>query len=716
MSHGTPTPAGDRRAALARELVRRTSFLQLVRSELFRISSRPMAIVSLVALLCVPLLYGGVYLWANKDPQGNLESVPAAIVVEDDGGMVDGVYRDFGDEVADELESDATLAWQRVDAATAAQGVEDGTYYFSLTFPASFTQQLTSGATTSPNQAAFILTTNDANSYLGTSIANTVTQKIVTSMSSKIGEEAASKMLYGLASAHDGFAQAADGAGQLRDALQTAVDGAGELATGAQALHDDGTSALRSATADLPAQAAALDDGAQQLHSGAVTLADGAQSAADGAAQLASGAGTLADGAAQVADGNAALAAKADELGAGLHGLVDSRDAFADGVAADLIAKGVDPATVEQVRTSVRGAYDAHVAPVVTEQLAALDARIGQIDQLAAGAQQVADGAASLQTGANALADGTTQLASGAGQLRDGSAQLADGTSQFAAAMPTLVDGIVQLDDNAALLAEKMGELASGLPQAVDGAGELHDKLAEGADKLPAAGAELRADQAHTIGDPIAADNDALTKADGYGEGVAPMFLALAAWLGVFTLFMVIWPYSKRAITAMRHPLPVTLAGWMTPALLGALEMTALVLLVTGPVGLHFAWPTATWAVLIASSWAFAALFQALRTWLDSAGQFVGLLLMVLQLSAGGGTFPWQTLPGPLAAIHHAMPMGWSIDALRQTMYGGDPAIVWRSLGMLLILGLCSFGATLLALAIKANGRTLRDLREPIIH
>ncbi len=45
---------------------------------------------------------------------------------------------------------------------------------------------------------------------------------------------------------------------------------------------------------------------------------------------------------------------------------------------------------------------------------------------------------------------------------------------------------------------------------------------------------------------------------------------------------------------------------------------------------------------------------------------------MVLQLVTAGGTFPWQTLPAPLAALHHVLPMGYVVDAMRQVMYGGD--------------------------------------------
>ena len=67
---------------------------------------------------------------------------------------------------------------------------------------------------------------------------------------------------------------------------------------------------------------------------------------------------------------------------------------------------------------------------------------------------------------------------------------------------------------------------------------------------------------------------------------------------------------------------------------------------------------------------------------------------MVLQLVTAGGTFPWQTLPAPLAALHHVLPMGYVVDAMRQVMYGGD---LGRAPLDALVLALWLVGALVLA-------------------
>lgn len=726
------------------KFVRSTSFLQLVRSELARIFSRPFNVLALVALMSVPLLYAGVYLWANKDPQGNLDTVPAALVVQDDGAMVDGELQNFGDRVAEELVKDARLGWEIVDEETAKAGVESGRFYFAVTFPDNFSENLTSAVSETPTTAAFEVTTNDANNYLGTTIAETVADELISKISSMIGEEAAGKLLFGLSSAHDGFSKGASAVGQLADKLGQAADGAEQLAEGATKLHDEGTQRLREATAEMPDQANQLNEGAHKLSEGATVAADGATELANGAQQLSDGldeldskvgelpekAQQLADGAQQVAEGNATIAEIGDRIRDDIATLEGIKDSVRDDLRQKLVDLGFTNEEIDTIVAEADAALEGGLVDKVSDVKTTVGEKLDQLDQLADGSQQVADGASQLadasgtlkdavstaNTASTKLAQGASTLAGGVNQLSEGADQLAEGTQQLADAAPQLVDGVTELDDSAELLSTKMGELASKLPQAVEGAEEIRDALREGATQLPNAGDSLRDKQAATLGNPVAMSKDAFTTAAGYGAGLAPFFVSLAAWLGVFTIFLIINPYSKRAVTAMRNPLPVAFAGWLVPALIGFIEMTLLTWLLAGPVGLQMERPGMVWLVLVISSISFAALFQALRTWLDSVGQFIGLLLLVVQVTGVGGTFPVESMPPIVATVHQFLPMSWTVTALRQTMYGGDMQIAWHQIGLLLTLLGVSLLVTWLGVAKKSSSRTMRDLREPVIH
>ncbi|HEX3004558.1 MAG TPA: YhgE/Pip family protein, partial [Angustibacter sp.] len=74
----------------------------------------------------------------------------------------------------------------------------------------------------------------------------------------------------------------------------------------------------------------------------------------------------------------------------------------------------------------------------------------------------------------------------------------------------------------------------------------------------------------------------------------------------------------------------------------------------------------------------FVALVQALNAWFGAVGQFLGLVLLVTQLVTAGGTFPWQTIPEPLHALHRVLPMSYAVDGLRQLLYGGLGSLATR--------------------------------------
>src|SRR5690349_16369640 len=94
--------------------------------------------VALAVLALVPLLYGALYLWAFWDPYGNLNRIPAALVVEDrPAGDVHA-----GRDLADELVGREVFGWQRTDAAEARAGLRDGRYDLVLRIPADFSANL----------------------------------------------------------------------------------------------------------------------------------------------------------------------------------------------------------------------------------------------------------------------------------------------------------------------------------------------------------------------------------------------------------------------------------------------------------------------------------------------------------------------------------------------------------------------------------------------
>ncbi|MDR6610996.1 YhgE/Pip domain-containing protein [Leifsonia sp. 1010] len=612
---------------------------QMIAAEFRRLTASPMSIVALIALMCVPVLYGGLYLWANQNPYANLDRIPAAIVVDDAGTTVDGKTVNYGDDVADQLIEDGSFQWHRVEKSSAASGVDDSKYDFSITFPKDFSSALASASGTSPHRAVVTLTTNDTNSYLASTIGTQAAEKIRTSIVKQVNEQAAKQFLVGLA--------------DIRSNLVTAVDGANQLVDG-------------SATAQ---------SGASQLADGTSQLASGSQELASKLGELASGAQQVSDGAAQVAAGNQQLAAKANEAGAAAAQIAAAAPAAQQDLLNRLAAAGATEAQLAEVK-AVLGDLDTKVQSGNTQ----IQGAVGQIDQLSAGADQVAGGASQVASGSQQAASGASQLASGASTAASGAAQLRDG-------LTTLHDGTTQ----------------------------LRDGLKQGVDRIPDNSPSLQKKQASTIADPVNLKNDSITSAGTYGAGLAPFFVALAAWIGIYALFLIVKPVSRRAITALHSPVKITLAGWLTPGLLGAIQMIGLFAIVSGALGFRIDNPVGMYGLMGLASVTFAAIILALNVWLGSVGQFLGLVLMVLQLVTAGGTFPWQTLPGPLASLHHVLPMSYAVDGIRQLMYGGNPATAWADAGVLALWMLIALLIAAIGVTRMTHFRTLRDLRPSLI-
>lgn len=632
-------------------------------SELRRLSAGRLPRIAILAMVLIPTLYAGMYLYANHDPYGGLSRVPAALVVDDTGADVDGDHLDAGRQVADQLLESDDFAWSEVDADQAAEGVRDGTYDFALTIPADFSTALTSSARLEPERARLQLTTNDANSYLSTTIADTVVQRVRDAVASQVSEEAAERFLLSLAQIRSDLLDASDGAGQLRNGAASAVEGADQLVTG---------------TTQLSAGATDLADGLAELSGGVDELANGLDTLQTQTAGLPSDTATLAEGARQVADANDQIA----EIGDTAAGVVDTlADSYAEG-RTDLVAQLQASGLNADEQAAILAIYDGLGEPVesVTTRV---DETSTALDDLASGADQVAAGNEALAAATPALVAGISSAVAGADQLNTGAQSASDGADDLSSGASELASGASELD--------------TGLVQLSDGINQLATGLDDGVEQIPLLSDDERRSIAQTLGNPLDIGNESDAEAASYGAGLAPFFLALAAWIGGYVLFLLVRPLSSRALAANQASLRVALGGWLAPAVLGVAQMLIALTVVALAVGIDLGDMVRTGAFMALVSVTFIAIVHMLNAWLGAAGQFLGLVLMVLQLVTAGGTFPWQTLPEALHPAHHLLPMTYAVDGLRQLMYGGETALALHAVLVLLAWLAAAIGLSALA-------------------
>lgn len=621
--------------------------LRIALTELRRITAGRLPKIAVLAMVLIPTLYAGLYLYANHDPYANLDHVPAALVVEDTGAKdTSGEQMQAGRDVADDLLERKDFDWQEISREEAVEGVNEGRYDFALAIPADFSKSLSSVGTKDPEKARLQMVTNDANSYLSTTIADTVTDKVRDAVATRVSKEAADTFLLGIADLRAGLVKGSNGADKLVDGISQARNGATKLKAGA----------------------GELADGAGQLSDGADTLATGLGTMESKVAPLPGQTRKLAAGARKVSDGNATIASYGRLAAGAVNGLQTKHRDNRKQLVADLRSMGVTQAQRQRILRT----YD----------------RLGQpLRDANTKAQNVKNKLNNLASGADAVADGNEKLASAVPQLVQGVSDAHTGATK-------LSDGADRLDTGAQRLESGAGELGTGLTKLRQGAVKLRNGLRHGAKQVPVMDADTRHRVAKTIGDPVDVRSSSQAEAATYGAGLAPFFLSLSAWIGGYVLFMLVRPLSQRALAANQTPLRVALGGWYPPMLIGLAQMAVVLSVVTFALDVKPVHIPTTMLFLMVTSAAFIAIVHALNALFGAAGQFLGLVLMVLQLVTCGGTFPWQTIPEPLYFLHHVLPMSYAVDGLRQLMYGGMEARVLTDVLVIAAWGLVALLVT----------------------
>jgi putative membrane protein len=444
--------------------------------------------------------------------------------------------------------------------------VRSGRYYFAVTIPASFSEDVTSVGGDHPTAAQIDVTYDDANSFLASTLGTTAMAQVRDAVASTVGQRQVDQVLVGLGSARDGFAQASDGAITLTAA-------SGQLSTGAHQVAD-GAGAAATGAATLARGAARTASGATTLSSGAGTLDTGTAALATGAAQAASGATTLAGGAAQVAAG-------AHEASTSVTGLANGLSTMSTDLTS-LAGYLTERATVDgDARAGAlltRLAADAGALPDATTTRTIV-AGLGAIDT---GAAQVSAGTSTLASKLGTLSSGATALAAGADRLSSGAKSLAAGTTQVAAGAATLSTGVQSLTAGA-------NRLAAGSDQLTSGSQTLGSALSTGATQIPDDSVATRTERATTISDPVVLSSTHITAAQGFGEGFAPFFLSLALFVGSLITWLLLRPIPSRALAGPASDWRVTLNGYLPALSLGVLQVAVMLGVIHFGLGLTMA-------------------------------------------------------------------------------------------------------------------------------
>lgn len=540
------------------------SIVRVALVELKRLTSGVLPVLVLLAMSCIPLLYGSLYLYGNWDAYGNVNGIVGALVVEDEGAKdASGNDLNTGADVKKSLLDAGTFDWKSVETRDkAVQGVSDGTYDFALVIPKDFSARLVSTGSFKPDEkgntgpinpqaAGLEIITNDANNYVLTNIVTKAGTAVRDSVASKVGDKTANTLLASFTTIHGKMNEAADGADkinantvklsdamtQLADGTGTLNDGAVKLADGSEQLVDgsgrliEGQNKLADGSSQLADGAGTLNQGAGKVNDGAVKLADGSSSLANGASDAHNGASQLADGSAALANGTGSLKKGANDLAQGAQQVADGTHSLKNALDQDGVRQlpGTLTAMCQNLNsidtsapsgdfgTDLSNTVVSKVAEDTRQKLAPLveSGSISQetADEIVANINSEQTKSAVASANDQALKNHLAQHGQGGSdvlaklQTLKNDNCVATGESAAAQKLSTLIDGVDKLDSGATAVAQGAGTLRDGITKLDSGAATLADgsaKLADGTGKV--------ADGAYTL------NNGAAQLAGGTGE------------------------------------------------------------------------------------------------------------------------------------------------------------------------------------------------------
>ncbi|PER64453.1 phage infection protein [Bacillus cereus] len=411
---------------------------QLLRKEFTEIIKSKKILIPIIAVLFVPILYAGMFLWAFWDPYKQLDDLPVAVVNLDKGAVFDGKPIEVGKGLVDNLKDNKSFKWEFVSEKEAKKGMEGRKYYMLVRIPDDFSSNATTLLKDDPKPLNLEYIPNESLNFLSSQIGGTAIEKIKGEVASTLTKTYAEKMFDSIQDVSKGLADGAEGANKLHD--------------GSSELHD-GSSKVTDGLHTLQGKSGEMKDGVQKLADGSNKLVDGSGKVTNGLNTLNSktgemqiGIGKLVDGSGKVTNGLNTLNSKTSEMQAGIGKLVDGSGKVTDG-------------------------------------LNTLNSKTGEMQK---GIGELHDGSEKLTGGLNKLVSKSGELQTGTTDLSNGMEQLVGGQNQLEVASQKIEKGLQDLNSKVKSSAAGLEEIQSKGPsilntvnEKIDGAGANVNQLNE---------------------------------------------------------------------------------------------------------------------------------------------------------------------------------------------------------------------------------------------
>ena len=412
-------------------------------------------------------------------------------------------------------------------------------------------------------------------------------------------------------------------------------------------------------------------------------------------------------GAEQLGKEVAAATAAASELSAGVAALATTTATLAQGTSE--VASGTAAVTTETTATAKTSQQVAASVASISAAATAVDTSLAKVQQDLTAKGETALAA---QVGASRTALATTvvqpltALVQTSNQLAAQNTKAATDAQSASTKAASVSSQASALDASVKAESERAAALNTTLKdRATPVSAELSADLAAAAAKVPPVSDAQRDAFTEVLADPVRVEQVRLNPVAHLGQGLAPYFLPVALFLGAMATFMLLRPLQQRLLQSGARPSTTALSSWAPAMVWGVVQVLVLLL---GMVVLRLG--AAAWfpllAMLLLSAACFLAIVQLLKAAFGGLGNYLAVVLLVVQLVAVGGVFPIETSNGLFRALHPLLPMTYSVDGIRRSIAGGPLSpFLWQDAAVLLVVTLACLGITV---ALVNRRRTVK--------
>lgn len=676
-----------------------------------RIAKVPPAWLVVVFLIVLPSIYtwfNVIGFWNPYENTGNMR----VCVVNEDKSVEDETlgHLDLGAQIIGELESNDQLGWYFVDREEAMREVESGEAYAAIVIPEDFSADMTtilSGDFQRPQIEYYV------NEKLGP-VAPKITDTGATTLDTTVNDAFVSTVSATVASTID--EKLAESKGDIETAKSSVVSkleqGSAGVADAREALSNLATSADEAiGKVDLAKQS--LSD----AKNAAVLLSDGLGQASVITGEVNTGLVTFSTSMGTVLDHGSSLLSQTSSqtnstIGQTANGIVAAAGSVDAALERGQAVVQENAQIIAVLRTLQQSLPDGEGKQAIGNVISDLETKNAQ-------SQQTLDGLATLSSDTSALAtsvsnasgsvDAAVQQTLGAvdGYRSTLSATTIPAISSGLGDMGTAANGLSTTVSNQVLLIDQtsavLDDLKTTLGLSADALRQTDELLSGLQGDLDTMKTDLAAlGTSGALGDlvgedgidsekiadfmlsPTQVETEELYPLNAYGSAMAPLFINLTLWIGVFML-MVIMRIEVDDESVRNLSITQRFFGrWLLLAIMVSLQA---IVCCAGClfIGVQTTNAPAFFLTAVLCSLAYLSIQYTLSTTLQHVGKALCVILVFVQIPGATGLYPIEMTPSFFQAVYPLFPFTYGIGAMRETISGFYDGAWMHDVGILLL-------------------------------